>query len=125
VKRFLSLSFLAIFSFSCAAPTVNGGINLRYEQVGEILKHCDDLEGKKVSVRAVYEGWHCIEECVHPGLTRSDTCVMDSSGCIYLKGTGGLDPIMDRGKEVFFRAVVRKTPKGICYLEVQSIDEIR
>jgi hypothetical protein len=114
-----------IFSYSCATPTVNGGINLRYEQVGEILKHCDDLEGKKVAVRAVYEGWHCIEGCIHPGLTRSDTCVMDSSGCIYLKGTGGLDPIMDRGKEVFFRAVVRKTSKGICYLEVQSIDEIR
>ncbi len=125
MKRFLSLSFLAIFSFSCVAPTVNGGINLRYEQVGEILKHCDDLEGKKVAVRAVYEGWHCIEGCVHPGLTRSDTCVMDSSGCIYLKGTGGLDPVMDRGKEVFFRAVVKKTPKGVCYLEVQSVDEVR
>ena len=125
MKKLLFVSIVSLSAFSCVSPTVNGGINVRYEQVGNVIKNCSSLENKLVTVKGVYKGWNCSENCKHPDLTRSDTCIVDSSGCIYLKGTGGLDPIMDRGKEVFFRAVVKKSPNGVCYLEVKSIDEIR
>ena len=56
------------------------------------------------------------------GVTRSDTCVEDETGCIYLKGTAGLDPLRDRGVKIRLRGVVKETPRGVCYIEVRKVE---
>ncbi|WP_456342104.1 hypothetical protein [Thermovibrio sp.] len=109
---------------SCASVQVNGEAKLRLMKIGSIEKECKKLEGKRVVIKAKYMGWSCPEECKNPGITRSDTCFVDDSGCIYAYGLAGLDPITDRGKEYTVEAEVLR--KGeTCYLKVLKRNEVR
>ena len=72
-------------------------------------------------LKATYMGWKCPETCKHPGITRSDTCWIDNSGCIYAKGLSGLNPLKDVGKSYTLIAKVSISKKGICYLEVKKV----
>ena len=121
--RVVSLLFFLIF-FSCGTVRVNGEANFCLITVGELLKNCPSLLGKEVVVEGTYRGWNCPAVCRNPGVTRSDVCLVDSTGCIYLSGTGGLDPLTDRGKKVRVEGVVSEK-NGICYLEPEGIDELR
>jgi hypothetical protein len=46
---------------------------------------------------------------------------VDNTGCIYSKGFGGLNPLEDVNKTYKIRAVVKETPKGVCYLEIKEV----
>jgi predicted RNA-binding Zn-ribbon protein involved in translation (DUF1610 family) len=92
------------------------GINIAY-----ILSHCDTLIGKEVELKATYKGWHCPKNCRNPAITRSDTCWIDNTGCIYSVGFGGLSPLKDVGQTHIIRAIVEKTANGICYLKITKI----
>ena len=121
--RFFTLIFLTLLS-GCATVNVNGEARVRLFTVGEILKNCPALSGKEVVVEGTYRGWSCPADCRNPGVTRSDVCITDSTGCIYLSGTSGLDPLTDRGKRVRVLALVSR--KGsICYLKPEKVDELR
>jgi len=121
--RLIPLLFIALL-FSCATVRVNGEARVRLTTVGEILRNCSSMLGKEVVLEGTYRGWSCPAECRNPGITRSDACITDSTGCIYMAGTGGLDPLTDRGKEVRVLAFVSK--KGdICYLKPEKVDELR
>lgn len=121
--RFFSLLLLVLFS-GCATVRVNGEARVRLLTVGEVLKNCSSLSGKEVLVEGVYRGWSCPVECGNPGVTRSDSCITDSTGCIYIAGTGGLNPLTDKGKTVRVQAVVSKK-KNVCYLKPEKVDELR
>ncbi len=121
--RFFTLIFLTLLS-GCATVNVNGEARVRFFTIGEILKNCPALSEKEVVVEGTYRGWNCPADCRNPGTTRSDVCITDSTGCIYLSGTGGLDPLIDRGKRVRVLALVSR--KGsICYLKPEKVDELR
>lgn len=121
--RFFVVSFIFFLS-SCASLQVNGEARLRFLTAGELLKKCSSLTGKEVAVEGTYMGWSCPQNCRHPGITRSDSCLVDSTGCIYISGTGGLDPITDRGKRIRVKGVVSLN-RGVCYLKPERVDELR
>ncbi|WP_163328520.1 hypothetical protein GFV12_02860 [Desulfurobacterium thermolithotrophum] len=123
-KKLAFLFTLLITSFSCASFKVNGEATFRLETIGNILKRCNSFENQKVALRAKYLGWNCPAECKNPGITRSDSCIVDSTGCIYVRATGGLNPITDKRKEYIFKGIVKKF-KNTCYLEVVETDEVR
>jgi len=109
---------------SCASVKVNGEADLRLMKIGTIKRECSELAGKRVVLRAKFMGWNCPADCVPPGLTRSDTCFVDDTGCIYAYGLAGLDPIFDRGKEFTLKAEVLKRGE-VCYLKVLERNEVR
>jgi len=86
-----------------------------------ISDNCSYFSNKQVVIRATYLGWDCPRECKAPGLTRSDTCIKDNSGCIYLYGLGGLNPLKDKGSIHTFYGIVKKSPSGVCYIEVNRV----
>ncbi len=89
--------------------------------IGYLLKNCHSLKGKEITLTATYKGWHCPSNCLHPGITRSDTCWVDNSGCIYSKGFGNLNPLKDTDKLYQIRAVVNTNREGVCYLEIKEV----
>jgi hypothetical protein len=125
MKRLFALTALgSLLIGSCATVKGNGELNYRFEKVAYVVNHCKALKGKEVVLKVTYRGWSCPKECRHPGITRSDSCFVDSTGCIYAYGTGGLDPITDVGKEVIVKATVNEK-NGVCYLKVVKVNEVR
>jgi len=124
LRKFLKFTLIALFFSSCSSVTLNGEASFRLETIGNIKKNCNRFTGKEVVIRAKYMGWNCPVECRNPGITRSDSCIVDSTGCIYLEATGGLDPLTDRGKRYLFKSIVKKF-NNTCYLKVVKADEIR
>ena len=123
-KALISIIAILLNLSSCASVQVNGEARVRLMKIGSIEKECRELEGKRVVIKAKYMGWRCPEECRNPGITRSDTCFVDDSGCIYAYGLAGLDPITDRGKEYIVEVEVLR--KGdTCYLRVLKRNEVR
>jgi predicted RNA-binding Zn-ribbon protein involved in translation (DUF1610 family) len=106
-----------IFFVSC------GNLQMKKAQknINYVIKNCYSLKGKEITLTATYKGWHCPSNCSHPGITRSDTCWVDKTGCIYSKGFGGLSPFKDINKIYRIRAVVNITKKGVCYLEIKEV----
>ncbi|WP_457681484.1 hypothetical protein [Thermovibrio sp.] len=123
MKRALA-ALLLLFVSSCGTYQVNGNFKFRLIKIGEVEQECRKFEGKDVYVRAKYLGWSCPPECKAPPITRSDTCFVDETGCIYAYGLGGLDPIKDRGKSYLIKAKVLKKGNR-CYLKVISKDEVK
>ncbi len=118
------IGLVTIFLFSsCASVKVSGETRVRLMKIGTIERKCESLKGKKVVIRAKFMGWNCPKECKNPGITRSDTCFVDSTGCIYAEGLAG-DPLTERGKEYLVKAIVMKR-KNTCYLKVLGKDEVR
>jgi len=124
VKRVL-LGLLGVaLTASCSTVQVNGEARVRLEKIGTVKRQCRELNGQVVKIRAKFMGWSCPPECGAPPKTRSDACLVDETGCIYAYGTGGFDPILDRGKEFTVTArVLREGEK--CYLKVLERDEVR
>ncbi len=118
--RELAMLFLLIPTFTgCASVETNSKLTIR-----AIKENCKELVGKRVELLATYMGWSCPRDCKNPGITRSDTCFIDNTGCIYAKGLAGLDPLTDKGKRIELKALV-KEKRGTCYLEVLRKDEVK
>ena len=118
--RKLVLFFLFIPTFtSCASVEPNSKLSIRV-----IKENCKELLGKKVKLFATYMGWSCPRDCKNPGITRSGTCFVDNTDCIYAKGLAGLDPLNDKGKIVKFEALIEEK-RGTCYLEVLREDDAK
>jgi len=116
---------LALLLFtSCASVGVTGEGRIRLEKIGTIEKKCQELNGEIVKIRAKFMGWGCPPECGGPPVTRSDTCFIDDTGCIYAYGRAGLDPITDKGKELTVTAKVVYS-QGKCYIKVIETDEVK
>ncbi len=110
VGRWLVL--FAVVLAACA-PAGDKRVSLKV-----IKENCREYAGKVLEVKVKYLGWRCPESCGAPPLTRSDACVSDGTTCLYLRGTGGLNPLRDCGKNVTLKVRVKQNPKGGCYLEV-------
>jgi hypothetical protein len=124
MRKFQLLLLLTGFLHSCMSTNVSEEIKLT--AISEVKKNCYSLKGKEVFLKAEYLGWKCTKDCKHPGLTRSDTCIADKSGCIYLFGTGKLNPIVDRGKEFIFKGKVELSPyNNTCYIRVERVNEVK
>ena len=121
MKRVLSLILLGAALCGCSA-TVNGQARFR-TTVGFIQSHCSSLLGKEVVIEGIYKGWDCPPDCPNPGNTRSDACVFEGKSCIYLLGTGGLDPLKDLNKRVRVKGIVEQK-NGICYLKAVEVNEL-
>jgi len=115
--RFFVILFFG-FLTSCSQPQET---ELKTIPIAEIVKNCHNFKGKTVPLKATYKGWHCPKTCPNPGITRSDTCWVDDSGCIYAKALSHLDPIKDEGKQFLLEAKVDITPKGVCYIEIPKL----
>ena len=110
IKRLFPLLVLAVVA---CAPAGGEKVTLK-----EIKADCRGLAGKVLEVKVKYLGWRCPKDCGSPPLTRSDACVSDGTTCLYLKGTGGLNPLRDYGREVTLRVRIERNRKGKCYLRV-------
>jgi len=119
LKKLLVFPFFTLLA-ACAPPSKNTpGVS-----VGYLSDHCEELLNKTVVVEGYYLGWGCPPDCGAPPLSRSDTCLADRTGCIYLYSTGGLNPVSDKGKKVLLTAVVKKSPSGVCYLKVVKAKKV-
>jgi hypothetical protein len=116
-----ALAVLGLSLLSCASAIERPDGARDAISIKEIRENCSRFIDSEVVLRAKYMGWRCPKECGAPPLTRSDTCLVDESGCIYAYGLMGLDPINDVGKEVEVKAKVL-TFGGKCYLKVISRD---
>jgi len=122
-KVALGLIGLALTA-SCSTVQVNGEARVRLEKIGSIERNCQELSGQVVKLRARFMAWNCPPECGAPPKTRSDVCLVDDTGCIYAYGTGGFDPVLDKGKEFLITAQV-VWEGGKCYLKVLDRDEVK
>jgi len=122
VTLLLALSLLN----SCALVNTSGEVKMRLEKIGNIQENCHSLIGKEVLVKATYLGWKCPKECRHPEITRSDSCIKDKSGCIYLLGKGYLSPLKDSGKTFFIKGIIELSPyNNTCYIRVKEANEAK
>ncbi|NPB05274.1 MAG: hypothetical protein GXO08_02710 [Aquificae bacterium] len=108
-------SLLLISLVGCTVPRASSPL-----AVEQLVRHCAELNGREVLLKAEYRGWRCPPDCGPPPLTRSDACFVDQNACVYAVGTGGLDPLRDAGKKVLVRAVVR-FENGRCLLDVREV----
>ncbi len=82
--------FFLIFSYippaACIAQAENENLTTaKYHSIAEILKDVQKFKGQLVSLRGQYLGWHG-EDLQHPGITRSDWVIKDTTGAIYVSG---------------------------------------
>jgi hypothetical protein len=125
-KKVGALLLVGSSLISCASVNTSGELRVRFEKIGNIQKDCPSFVGKEVLLKATYSGWRCPKECKHPAITRSDTCITDETGCIYIVGGGGLNPIRDIGKTFLFKGKVELSPfTNTCYIRVERADEVK
>jgi hypothetical protein len=90
--------------------------------IGDIVSDLEFYEGQKVIIDGEYRGWNC-SGLGGPPVTRSDWCVRDGTGIIYVTGKSpGLDYPDDMGERVIVTGVVRVTESDIVYIEATSIE---
>ena len=88
--------------------------------IGDIVSDTEFYEGQKVIIDGEYRGWNC-SGVSGPGITRSDWCVRDETGIIYVTGPPGLDQ-EDIGEIVIVTGFVRVTESDIVYIEATSVE---
>ncbi len=89
--------------------------------IGDIVSDRKFYEGQKVIIDGEYRGWNC-SGLGGPPVTRSDWCVRDGTGIIYVTGkSSGLDQD-DMGERVIVTGVVRVTERDIVYIEATSVE---
>ncbi len=82
-------------------------------------------ECQKVIIDGEYRGWNC-SGVSGPGVTRSDWCVRDGTGIIYITGKSpGLDYPDDVGKRVIVTGFVRVTESDIVYIEATNVEILK
>jgi len=90
--------------------------------ISDIVSDPEFYEGQKVIIGGEYRGWDC-SGLSGPPVTRSDWCVRDGTGIIYVTGkSSGLDYPDDIGERVIVTGVVRVTERDIVYIEATSIE---
>lgn len=84
-----------------------------------------ELRNQDVAVSATYRGWQPNPNDPNtkggPPVSRSDWAICDGSGCMYVSGHSGLDPVRDVGKKVNVIGRLAKTEKGQVYLILKSL----
>ncbi|RCV64660.1 CASH domain-dontaining protein [Methanophagales archaeon] len=94
----------------------------RYCSISDIDNDPEFYEGQKVLIDGEYMGWNC-SGVSGPGITRSDWCVRDGTGIIYVTGkSSGLDYPDDVGERVFVTGFVRVTESEIAYIEATNVE---
>ena len=89
--------------------------------IGDIVSDQEFYEGQKVIIDGEYRGWNC-SGLGGPPVTRSDWCVRDGTGIIYVTGkSSGLDQ-EDMGERVIVTGVVRVTERDIVYIEATNVE---
>ncbi|NAS88888.1 hypothetical protein C4E24_04010 [ANME-1 cluster archaeon AG-394-G21] len=90
--------------------------------IGDIVSDPEFYEGQKVIIDGEYRGWNC-SGVSGPGITRSDWCVRDGTGIIYVTGlSSGLDYPDDMGERVIVTGVVKITERDIVYIEAANVE---
>lgn len=93
--------------------------------VSGIVENINAALGKLVQLSGTYRGWRPDPNspACRPGppVTRSDWAISDNTGCIFVTGRSGLDPVDDIGKSITVSGIVRKTSRGQPYIEVRTV----
>ncbi|MBI2843753.1 MAG: hypothetical protein HYX78_10170 [Armatimonadetes bacterium] len=93
--------------------------------VSTIVNNVDAAVGQLVQITGTYMGWRPDPKAPAckpgPPVTRSDWAVSDETGCIFVTGRSGLDPISDIGKKISVSGTVKKTEKGQPYVEARNV----
>ncbi len=96
-----------------------------YETIalGTIRQNPLNFRHRKVMVAGVFRGWQG-KGLEHPGITRSDWVVEDTSGAIYVAGAPpfALDPVKDLGQPITVWGTLELTKKGIPYLVPHKVE---
>ena len=93
--------------------------------IGDIVSDTEFYEGQKVIIGGEYRGWNC-SGLGGPPVTRSDWCVRDGTGIIYVTGKSpGLDYPDDIGERVIVTGVVRVTERDIVYIEATNVEILK
>ncbi len=98
----------------------------QYAVIGDIVSDRKFYEGQKVIIDGEYRGWNC-SGVSGPGITRSDWCVRDGTGIIYVTGNSpGLDYYPDDiGERVIVTGFVRVTESDIVYIEATNVEILK
>jgi Ca-activated chloride channel family protein len=90
--------------------------------IGDIVSDHEFYEGQKVLIDGEYRGWNC-SGLSGPPVTRSDWCVSDGTGIIYVTGKiSGLYYPDDVGERVIVTGFVRVTESDIVYIEATNVE---
>ena len=82
----------------------------------------DFYKDQKVIIDGEFWGWNC-SELGGPPVTRSDWCIRDWTGSIYVTGMPpALDFSEDLGKRVSVTGMVKITESGEIYIEASSVE---
>jgi hypothetical protein len=76
----------------------------KYHSIAELLKDVPKFKEKLITIRGQYLGWHG-EDIPHPGITRSDWVIKDTTGAIYV--TGKTSTMLNIEKNIGVEIVVR------------------
>ncbi len=95
--------------------------------VADAIKNYSSLAGRTVEIDCIYKGWKPNPEDENtkdgPPVTRSDWAVCDNTGCIYVTGAGGLDPVEDFGTEISLLGQLKKSENGQIYLTFKGLEK--
>lgn len=108
VLKAIASLFLILFLLGCISQSQPHKIT-----IAEIKASPSKFSGKMVLVKGKYMGWNCKEA---PPVTRSDWCVDDGTGKIYVTKCGPGNPLTDTGKNVTVIGYV-ETAKGKPYIK--------
>jgi len=100
--------------------------NQRELTIVEVKEKIDIYKDMKVKFSDVqFCGWD--PKCGGPVLTRSDWCIYDGTGYIYVVGKlpAGLNPgdLNDRGKLITLYGIVRVNKEGKIYIEALNVEK--
>ena len=93
--------------------------------IAEIKSHPEKYSGKNLSLVAAFAGWDSF--CGPPPFTRSDWCIRDETGGIYVidgKLPEGISPTSrtSKGKMLRINGFVKVSPEGVVYIEASEIN---
>ena len=90
--------------------------------IRDIVSDLEFYEGQKVIIFGEYRGWNC-SGLSGPPVTRSDWCVRDATGIIYVTGKSPkLYYPEDVGEIVIVTGLVRVTERDTIYIEATNIE---
>ncbi|NAT11400.1 hypothetical protein C4E22_07695 [ANME-1 cluster archaeon AG-394-G06] len=97
----------------------------QHAAIGDVVRDTEFYEGQKVLIDCEYRGWNC-SGVSGPGVTRSDWCVRDGTGIIYVTGlSSGLEYPDDMGERVIVTGFVRVTDSDVVYIKATNVEILK
>lgn len=114
-------AFLTVLLLLAPALAAGGDAQVQTASIEEIVRNPGRFIGRRVMVAGRFAGWQA--RGPHPGLSRSDWVLQDSTGTIYVHGpSAGLRPHQDEGRPVIVFGRVQITAAKIIYLNGEKVE---